>query len=91
MNPPLSLPGRLLVGVARAWQLSFSAVLPPSCRFQPSCSAYMIEAVRRHGAARGLWLGLARIARCHPWGGHGYDPVPDRPVPERCAAHPKDA
>ncbi|WP_448586051.1 membrane protein insertion efficiency factor YidD [Thermaurantiacus sp.] len=81
MNRP-SLPARLLVGLARAWQLSFSAVLPPSCRFQPSCSAYLITAVHLHGAARGLWLGLARIARCHPWGGHGFDPVPAPRSPE---------
>ncbi len=66
----------LLIGVARAWQLTFSAILPPSCRFSPSCSAYAIEAVRTHGAARGGWLALRRILRCHPWGGLGHDPVP---------------
>jgi uncharacterized protein len=47
------------------------------CRFEPSCSQYCLEAVQRHGAARGLFLGLKRIARCHPWGGSGYDPVPE--------------
>ncbi len=67
---------RLLIGVARLWQLGPSAVLPPSCRFTPSCSAYAIEALRRHGAGRGAWLAARRIARCHPWGGSGYDPVP---------------
>ena len=71
-----SLMVRLLIGVARAWQLGPSAVLPPTCRFQPSCSAYAIEALDRYGAARGGWLALRRIARCHPFGGHGYDPVP---------------
>jgi putative membrane protein insertion efficiency factor len=67
---------RLLISVARFWQLGPSAVLPPSCRFTPSCSAYAIEALRRHGAGRGAWLAARRIARCHPWGGSGYDPVP---------------
>jgi uncharacterized protein len=67
---------RLLIGVARAWQLGPSLVLPPSCRFSPSCSAYAIEALSRYGAAKGGWLAARRIARCHPWGGHGHDPVP---------------
>jgi len=68
----------MLAALFRLWQLTFSLVLPPSCRFQPSCSAYGIEAVRRHGALAGGWLALRRIGRCHPWGGHGHDPVPER-------------
>ncbi len=67
---------RLLIGVARLWQIGPSKVLPPSCRYQPSCSAYAITALSRYGAARGSWLALKRIFRCHPWGGQGYDPVP---------------
>lgn len=47
------------------------------CRFQPTCSDYAVEAVRRHGPLRGTWLAFKRLARCHPWGGHGYDPVPN--------------
>lgn len=72
----MTLPARLLIAVARGWQIGPSAILPPSCRYTPSCSAYAITAVRRYGAARGGWLALKRIARCHPFGGHGFDPVP---------------
>ncbi|WP_298672790.1 membrane protein insertion efficiency factor YidD [uncultured Sphingomonas sp.] len=67
---------KALMLLVRAWQIGPSAVLPPTCRYQPSCSAYAIEALRRYGAVRGSWLAAKRIARCHPWGGHGYDPVP---------------
>jgi uncharacterized protein len=67
---------RFLIGVARAWQFGPSRILPPTCRFAPSCSVYAIEAVQRHGSIRGGWLAFRRIVRCHPWGGHGYDPVP---------------
>ena len=66
----------LLIWPIRLWQLSFSAVLPPTCRFSPSCSAYAITAIERHGAVKGADLAARRIARCHPWGGSGYDPVP---------------
>ncbi|HVJ03778.1 MAG TPA: membrane protein insertion efficiency factor YidD [Sphingomonas sp.] len=67
---------RLLILLARGWQLGPSLILPPTCRYSPSCSAYAIEALRRYGAAKGAWLAARRILRCHPWGGHGYDPVP---------------
>jgi putative membrane protein insertion efficiency factor len=66
----------LMIGIARAWQLGPSRVLPPSCRYQPSCSAYAITAIERYGAARGGWMALKRICRCHPWGSQGPDPVP---------------
>jgi len=67
---------RLFIGVARLWQIGPSAILPPSCRYVPSCSAYAIEALRRYGALKGGWLAAKRIGRCHPWGGSGHDPVP---------------
>lgn len=66
---------RLLTFPVRVYQRIISPLLPPMCRFQPTCSHYMVEAIERHGA-RGLWLGTKRICRCHPWGGEGYDPVP---------------
>jgi putative membrane protein insertion efficiency factor len=70
-------PGRRLVALlARAYRLVVSPWLPPACRYEPSCSRYAEEAVMRHGVVRGAWLALRRLARCHPFGGSGYDPVP---------------
>lgn len=67
----------LLIGIIRAYQLVVSPWFPSSCRYHPTCSRYALEAVRRHGALKGGWLGLKRIARCHPWSAGGHDPVPD--------------
>ena len=67
---------RLLIAIARGWQNGPSKVLPPSCRYQPSCSAYAITAWTRYGADKGSLLDLNRIFRCHPWGGQGHDAVP---------------
>nr|WP_089219168.1 membrane protein insertion efficiency factor YidD [Sphingomonas laterariae] len=67
---------RILILLAKGWQYGPSAVLPPSCRYHPSCSAYAIEALQRYGALKGGWLAARRILRCHPWGGSGIDPVP---------------
>lgn len=61
----------------RTYQLLLGPVLPPSCRYYPSCSNYAIEALQRHGPLAGLWLAVLRILRCHPWGGDGVDPVPE--------------
>jgi putative membrane protein insertion efficiency factor len=67
---------RFLIALVRLWQIGPSAILPPSCRFDPSCSSYAIIALRRYGPLRGGWLTIRRIGRCHPWGGFGHDPVP---------------
>jgi hypothetical protein len=69
---------KALLGAIGGYRRFISPALPPLCRFEPSCSAYMYEAIERHGAARGVWLGIRRLARCHPWGGRGWDPVPER-------------
>lgn len=66
----------ILIFIVRAYQVALSPYLPNSCRYTPTCSHYMIQAVQKHGVLKGGWLGLKRIASCHPWGGHGYDPVP---------------
>ncbi len=63
----------LLVGALRLYQLAISPLLPPACRFYPSCSQYSLVAIREHGVLRGGWLALARLARCHPWNPGGVD------------------
>lgn len=67
---------RLLLLSLRVYRGWISPLLPPACRYTPTCSAYAEEAVQRYGAARGSWLALRRLLRCHPWGGSGHDPVP---------------
>lgn len=67
----------LILGV-KAYQHTLGAVMPPVCRYQPTCSRYSIEALEVHGAVKGSWLTLRRLGRCNPWGGMGYDPVPER-------------
>jgi len=66
----------IALALIRFWQLTFSRVLPPSCRFEPSCSQYGYEAITRYGFVRGGWLAVKRVSRCHPFNPGGYDPVP---------------
>ena len=71
----------ILARLVRAPILAYQALRsgrPSPCRFTPSCSAYALDAIENHGAARGVGLALRRLLRCHPWGGHGWDPVPER-------------
>ncbi|ROI08975.1 membrane protein insertion efficiency factor YidD [Chryseobacterium sp. H3056] len=75
LNKILTFP---LIFLIRIYQMGISPLLPNSCRYTPTCSSYMIEALRIHGPLKGLWLGSKRISRCHPWGGEGYDPVPPK-------------
>ena len=65
-------------GAIRAYQLTLSALIGRRCRYLPTCSEYADEAIDRHGVWAGGWIGVARICRCHPWGGSGFDPPPDR-------------
>jgi putative membrane protein insertion efficiency factor len=71
----LSVPARALRALILAYQWLFSW-RPSPCRYVPTCSSYALEAVEVHGFAKGTWLGVRRIGRCHPWGSHGFDPVP---------------
>jgi putative membrane protein insertion efficiency factor len=74
-----TLAARVLSVPVIGYRRFISPFLAPRCRFAPSCSEYALEALRRHGAVRGLWLSVRRLARCHPFNPGGYDPVPARP------------
>jgi len=67
---------RLALLIIKFYQYSIRPLLPNACRYTPSCSQYATEAVNKYGALKGGWLAIKRLSRCHPWGGHGYDPVP---------------
>jgi uncharacterized protein len=69
----------VLIAVLRAYQFLISPLYGPVCRYHPSCSTYAVQAVSEYGAIKGSWLGIRRLARCHPWAAGGYDPVPARP------------
>lgn len=67
----------ILVLFVKGYQYAISPLFPPSCRYTPTCSKYTIDAIQMHGPFKGSILAVKRISSCHPWGGHGYDPVPD--------------
>jgi putative membrane protein insertion efficiency factor len=71
--------GAVALGLIRLYQVLLSPFLGRACRYQPTCSRYTHQAIRRFGFFRGGWIGAKRIARCHPWGNWGPDPVPERP------------
>ena len=67
---------KFFILIIRFYQGAISPLLPPTCRYTPTCSQYGIEALKKYGTFKGGWLALKRLASCHPWGGSGYDPVP---------------
>ncbi|MGD9887918.1 MAG: membrane protein insertion efficiency factor YidD [Halothiobacillaceae bacterium] len=73
---------RVLIGMIRAYQLVLSPLMGRQCRFEPTCSCYAVEAIKRHGSVRGGWMGVKRICRCHPFSPGGYDPVPELDTPD---------
>ncbi|MBL8660101.1 MAG: membrane protein insertion efficiency factor YidD [Rhodospirillales bacterium] len=90
----MSAAGTCVAALITVYRLGISPFLPGNCRFQPTCSAYALDAVRRFGAGRGALLALRRLCRCHPWGDWGFDPVPegegDAPAPRKrwhCDTH----
>lgn len=74
----LKIIGLPIVLLVKIYQWIISPILPNSCRYSPTCSNYMLEAIKIWGPFKGTWSGIKRILRCHPWGGHGHDPVPEK-------------
>ena len=72
----MSVAVKVALGMIRAYKVTLSPLFAGSCRYTPGCADYMSEAIARYGVVRGGWLGTRRLCRCHPFGGHGYDPVP---------------
>ncbi|MBK6979296.1 MAG: membrane protein insertion efficiency factor YidD [Cytophagaceae bacterium] len=79
MNFLSKILSKFLILIVRIYQIGVSPYFPDSCRYQPTCSQYMIDSIKEWGVLKGTWLGLKRLASCHPWGGHGWDPVKKNP------------
>jgi putative membrane protein insertion efficiency factor len=70
----------IFIFLIRVYQYIISPLLGQNCRHTPTCSQYTVEAIKEWGAIKGVWLGMKRLSKCHPWGTHGYDPVPKKPI-----------
>ncbi len=81
IKPEFTLAAHIIALPVRVYRFGISPVIPSRCRHLPTCSEYALEALKIHGPLDGLWLSIKRIGRCHPWGTHGYDPVPDKKLP----------
>ena len=90
MTPSPGIGARAALGLVRLYR-SLRAGRPSPCRFDPSCSTYTLEALETHGLLGGSWLTARRLSRCHPFGGHGFDPVPPARAPIPAGAHPRKA
>ena len=76
----MSILKKIFILPIKFYQYAISPLIGPSCRFEPTCSHYMVQAIEEWGIFKGVWLGIKRIVKCHPWGGHGHDPVPKKPA-----------
>lgn len=74
--------------LVKVYQYAISPLLGSNCRYQPTCSTYAIDAIKEWGPFKGGWMGLKRISKCHPWGGHGWDPVPKKETAKKQDQHP---
>lgn len=87
----MTRPARIALALIRVYKIVLSPLFAGSCRYMPGCADYMTESIMRHGVVRGGWLGTKRLCRCHPFGGHGYDPVPqslDHPIDHKITRSP---
>ena len=82
-KPDFTITGHIIALPVRFYRYGLSPLIPSRCRHLPTCSEYTLDALQIHGPIQGAWLSIKRIGRCHPWGTHGYDPVPDKILPKK--------